>query len=868
MEDANTFGEWLRQRREGLDLTRSELARCAGCSVSALRKIETGERRPSKQLAELLAKCLDIPAEDRATFIRAARGELRSDRLGSPALALIPEHERSAPPLNLPQPVAPLIGRESELAALGQLLRDPRCRLLTVVGPGGVGKTRLAIETASLSGTCFADGVFFIALAPLSGPQFIVTAIADGLGLMVLSSADPVAQLLSYLRDRSLLLLLDSAEHLSTGLDFISELLQSAPGVKLLVTSRQRLGLRGEWTFELQGLPAPPADQDVALEDYSAVTLFLHAARRMQAGIRLCPEDRPAIGQICRMLEGLPLGIELAAAWVPVLSCEEIAGEIERSLDFLTTTMRDVPERHRSLRAVFDHSWALLAEEERGVLRRFSVFRGGFDRRAAGEVAGANLSILLALVGKSLLYRSETGRYDLHELVRQYARAKLDEAPEEAEATGNQHSAYYLSLVQRLEQDLKGERQLEALAEISVEVDNVRAAWRWAVGRGQVALVAKPIKGLWLFYEIRGWFQEAESALHWAGDELGKLCPSGEGPGRAPEALIEHIRANQAWFCLKLGRLQEAQHLLERSLAVLRSSGMSEQLVDAAYFAGALAWLMGDYTGSRAHFLDELSLATELGDQWGIGLAQGNLGLITQAMGEYGEAQRHWEAALDIERSLGDQRMVAAALQFLGRLKCALGAYDEARSDLRESLRLSGALGDRWIHGLALTQLGEVARALGEHQDAMILFRDGLRLAREIGEAWSTLQALNGLGATALELGEYDRSRSAYHDGLTMAWEIQALPQVMGALFGLARWLTQQGTHETALAQTLVVLNHPATSQDTRDAAARLRMELEALLTPEQIETAQASAGAQSLQAIVEGARAKGLLPDLKPPAL
>ena len=412
MDYLDSFGEWLRQRREALRLTRPELAECAGCSVSALRKIEADERRPSRQLAELLAGCLHIGPEEQPTFIDAARGARRVARLGRPARRPSPLPAATPPPSsgvadsappagpdwNLPAPATRLVGREAELAALAQLLDDPTCRLLSLVGPGGIGKTRLAIEAACDLWQRFADGVFFASLAGTSSSEFMVPAIAQAVALNFAGPADPRVQLANYLRNKQVLLLLDNLEHLLEGVDLLVEMLEETPGVKLLVTSRERLELQAEWVFEVQGLPVPAEDEVERLEKYSAVQLFLQRTRQAQVAFELSTEDRAHVARICRLVEGMPLAIELAAAWVPVLSCAEIADEIARSIDFLTTTMRDVPERQRSIRAVFDHSWHLLSEEEQQVLRPMSIFRGGFTRQAAEAVAGAGLPLLSALL--------------------------------------------------------------------------------------------------------------------------------------------------------------------------------------------------------------------------------------------------------------------------------------------------------------------------------------------------------------------------------------------------------------------------------------------------------------------------------------
>jgi len=304
-------------------------------------------------------------------------------------------------------------------------------------------------------------------------------------------------------------------------------------------------------------------------------------------------------------------------------------------------------------------------------------------------------------------------------------------------------------------------------------------------------------------------------------------------------------------FCYDLGRLEEARGLLAPSLVALRASGAGAELQDALHHAGLLEWLIGSYARSRANFLEELALATQREDLWAIARARGNIGMVAQDMGEYEEALEQMQASVADFRMLGDQRMVASALHFLGALECTLGAYDQARPHLRESLALSGTIDDRWIQGLALGQLGYVARARGEYLEAVRFFQESLALLREFGERWSMCQTLNGLGATALAMGEYDGSRSAFLEALALAREIQAWPEALDALAGLANGAAQNGEPEAALAQAVLVRDHPATKQGTRAQVAQLGTELAAQLTRQQIAAVEARTKAQSFDAVV-----------------
>lgn len=587
MENELSFGYWLQRRRKVLDLTQEALATRVHCSVATIRKIEIDLRRPSRELAELLAIALEIAEPDRPLFLKVARGERATERLAAVPQPAVEYHKPAAAPVQLPAPSGALVGRQHELDEVQQLLARADCRLLTLTGPGGVGKTRLALAAAQWVASAththqpagFANGVCYVALASVATLDSAAVAIASALGLELSGALEPKQQVLAYLRPKQLLLILDNLEQLAGGVELVAELLQACSRCKLLVTSRERLELAGEWVFELAGLAVPtvtgtplPVSE---LNRYSAVALFVESARRVRANFALKGEDAAAVARICRLVAGLPLGIELAAAWVHLLSCQEIATEIERNLDFLTANRRDVPERQRSLRAAFDYSWQLLTAEEQRVLRQLAIFRGGFTRAASSAIVQATLPQLAALMSKSLLVRSEQGRYLLPDLIRQYAEEKLAEADAEAVAVRARHSAWYSEFISQRETELAGEQQLLAIAALSSEIDNIHVAWRYAIRSRDHRAIAQPLRSLWFFFTLRGTHHEAAALFGWAATELQQ---SGE------DALLGRVTSLCSWFQQRERHRASFQRLLDEQ-------GVTTPLADTFYYTGLLEWI-------------------------------------------------------------------------------------------------------------------------------------------------------------------------------------------------------------------------------------------------------------------------------------
>jgi predicted ATPase/DNA-binding XRE family transcriptional regulator len=855
----DTFGEWLHEQRSQRRLTRDEFARRIGCSVSALRKIEYGERRPSAQIAGLIANSLNIPPQERSTFVRVARGELSVERLPLESKALATQNI-SPQKTNLPVFPTPLIGRERELEQISQLLCDPQCRLLTLVGPGGIGKTRLAIETASNMQDAFVDGMYFIPLVSVSSINAVIATTANAIHFTFYGPSDPKVQLLNYLREKQMLLITDNVEHLlvrepreETVVELLVEILQQAAHVKLLGTSRETLGMREEWVFEVEGLPIPESIDAEESTQNTSVELFLQRATRAHVRFNATSEDFSSIVRICHLVEGSPLGIELAAAWVRTLSCEDIAQEIEQGWDFLSISARDTPARHRSLRAIFDHSWKLLTEEEQRVILRLSVFRGGFRREAAERVAEANLSLLSALVTKSLVRRSGAGRYDLHELIRQYAAEHLTEQTEAQAETQACHGRYYLTNFGQADMRLRSSAQRETLAELTTEMDNFRAAWDWAVAHGEFALIEQTLRPFTWFYDIRGWCHEGLDMLGRAVDVL-EMTPGHAPPDRTDQVTLGHLLTARSFPAYRLADYELAQAMLERSLEILRPLNEPRVLVESLYYLGLVMEVTGNYARASELYSQGLEIANARGDRWFSALCLISLNEL-MAVAPSPVKPEHTDESLQLAvadwRLIGDPRMIAFGQRILGQSAFNMGRYDEARAALEESVALNNSVGDRWGLGAAYWGLGGIAQVQGRHHQAVEMFHKSLDTFPELGGNWWVARVLADMSWSILALGNDADAEQIWREALRIATEIQGIPVALDTLAGFASLQAKQGDLEYALELVLIVSNHPASLQESKNRASDLRADLEAQLTPTQIKTIQAHAGEKTLEAVV-----------------
>lgn len=708
----------------------------------------------------------------------------------------------SVVPHNLPRYLSSFIGRQADLAEIAARLSDPASQLVALVGPGGVGKTRLAVQAAQQTIEQFPHGVYFVSLASVDSADDLVSAIADALRLTFTHRDDPRPRLRDYLGEKRLLLILDNFERLADQALFLVDLLRRAPQVHILVTSRQALNLQAAWTIAISGLayPEEEGDADDIGPACDAVRLFVERASRVNRSF-LSEPARPSIARICRLVDGIPLGIELAAAWAGRLSCQEIAQAIARDLDFLATTMQDVPPQHRSLRAVFEWSWGLLPADERLLLSRLSVFRGGFDRQAAGRVAGANEAVLTSLAARFLLHKSPLERYAMHELVRQYAAEKLAGSPREQTDVYSRHCAYYADFMHRHAGTLKGKQQLDRLNALRVEMDNVGAAWRWAVQQGRAADVDLALDGLYGFLESQSQFLE--------GLELFEMAAGRWRDQRDQQALYGRLLARQARFCERLGRCGQAQELGQISLDIATRLGLDGERSFSLFILGHLAYRQGKFAESHGYHAESCRLAEKIGDGQAVLRALFGLGLAAEAQGQYERAKEMFKECLALAKVAEEPVAAARASNYLGLIACALGEYAEAQAWCRSSLGLLQEMGDRQAAALALDYLGHASLALGETIEAAKLYQDSLAIRREIGDRWGIAAAYDNLGSAAFALGDYAAAERWCRDSLAMSQESQDRGGIARSLRHLAQIAYIQKAYQNArdLSQQALRLN-------------------------------------------------------------
>jgi predicted ATPase/DNA-binding SARP family transcriptional activator len=692
---------------------------------------------------------------------------------------------RGGPKHNLPPQPTPFIGREDELAEIAGRLADPDCRLLTLVGPGGIGKSRVALRAAENQIGSYLHGVYLVPLAGVGSVDVIPAAIATALGLELKGQAR--AQLVGYLRDtkREILLVLDNFEHLLAATDLLIEILQNTQQIKLLVTSQERLNVQREWVLPIDGLPFPTTGTLKGIEQYAAVALFLQTARRVRTDFVLGETEKPFVARICQVVEGMPLAIELAASWTRALSSREIAGEVEAGIGILTTSARDVPERHRNIRAVLNHAWSLLAKDEQSVLRNLSVFRGGFSREAAEQAAGASLASLSSLVDKSLLrldsQPDETQRYNLHELVRQYAQERLlEEGEAELMQVRERHLDYFLGLAEHAQVELSRASSLAWLNLLDRNFDNLRVAFTWASVEGSGAKAQLLVGALWWFWCVRG---HVDEACRWAEHSLTRGSANAAARAKATwvAGFLNFYRGNQ----------QVARELLEQGVVLCRGLGPSgkHDLALALNYLGVEASRRGDLASAQAYFEESLALRRELGDVWGVAQSLVNLGYIAHKLGDPFKARSLCEEGLMMARASGEQSRVAFALANLGELAADQANYSQARTLHKQCLLIYREFGSKYWCAAALeslliiearqadtSQLAKVARLWGAvealhkaHGSSAYLDQETVHqidtVRTRLGEA-AFLDAWNqGLAMTLNEAVDYAIEESEEYDG-------------------------------------------------------------------------------------------------------
>jgi predicted ATPase/class 3 adenylate cyclase len=720
-----------------------------------------------------------------------------------PALKSLPRYLQ-----NLPTQPTPFLGREQEVSTVCELLRRPEVRLVTLTGPGGMGKTRLGLQVAAELADQFAEGVFLVRLAPVSDPEQILPAIIQTLGISELSSISPLMLLKAALKDKQLLLLLDNFEQVIQAAVHVAELLATCPKLKIIVTSQVVLHVQAEREFAVPPLSLPNLRQlpDLqTLSQYEAVALFIQRAQVVKAGFAVTNANAPAVAAICTRLDGLPLAIELAAARAKFFAPQVLLTRLEQGLAVLTGGARDLPVRQQTLRGAIAWSYNLLAPEEQQLFRRLTAFVDGCTLeaaevvcRAAGELEGDMLDGLLSLVDKSLLRQQESvqgePRFWMLQLLREFGLEYLTSAGE-TELTRTAHASYYLALAEEAEPQLRGTDSSRWFARLEQEHKNLQAALSWQLERAEMRAGSEGDKewaeqamrlcgALFWFWNIHGYYREGRSFLE-------RALAAREGVAASVQIQVLYAASVLA---ITQDDFECAETLGRECLALSRELGDTADKATALCQLGFVAWVRCQYAQARAQLEEAVALFQELGDTWNRARSLAYLARVFTAQGEYGRACALAEQSLELSRVLGDKGRIAMALSELARVRfLAQDDFAQAQALAEQSLALFRELGDTQYIAYLLSLLGEMHLVQSEQTQARELLEESVAIFKELGDRWCTAQALLSFARVAASRGELAAAGACYQESLTIAREIDAKNFIASALEGAGAVAAAQG---------------------------------------------------------------------------